>query len=174
VAFHGPTVNTLADTESDSCLSLMQAISLRNPIILFASHGNVVVPGVAVGPLLVGNLTTLCHLVGTPFMPNLCGHILLIEDRGEALYRIDRMLNHMKMAGCFEQLKGLALGHFTECGDVVDIEALAAELFQDYRIPILSGFDVGHHRRNFTLPLGLTVKLDTWNQTLSLQSAATC
>lgn len=172
VVFHGPTVNALANADSKSLEGFKLAVSGRSPITLF-SNGRAIVPGSASGPLIAGNLTTLCHLVGTPYMPDLSGCILLVEDQGEAPYRIDRMLTHMKMAGCFQQLAGLALGDFLNCGSLEHIEGIAAKLLGDYRIPILSGFDVGHDRRNMTVPLGLDATLDTGNKTLTLDSSAT-
>jgi muramoyltetrapeptide carboxypeptidase len=173
VVFHGPTVTALRNANQMSIESLHQAISGRSPATLFARNGNVICKGVATGPLIGGNLTTLCHLTGTPYMPNLNDTILLIEDRGEAPYRIDRMLTQMKMAGVLENLAGLALGDFTDCGTASEVESIVAKIFHDGRIPIVSGFEVGHNRRNLTLPLGLTATLDTQNRSLGLESCAT-
>jgi muramoyltetrapeptide carboxypeptidase len=173
VVFHGPNVTTLRNADSKSLEMLKQAVSGRVPLTIFAPDGNVLFPGTVTGPLMVGNLTTLCHLIGTPYMPNLNGHILLIEDRGEAPYRIDRMLTQMKMAGSFDKLAGLALGGFTDCGIVSEVESIVAEIFCGCQIPILSGFEVGHNHRNLTLPLGLNATLDTRDRMLSLQSCAT-
>ncbi len=174
VVFHGPTVTSLSHADAESCLALKNAVSADEPTIIEARNGTVIYPGVASGRLMAGNLTTLSHLVGTSYMPELNGTILLIEDRGVRPYRIDRMLTHMKLAGCFEHLAGLAVGHFTQCGAIAEIEAIIAELFLDYRIPILSGFQVGHEQRNLTLPLGKSVSLDTATQTLSLRAVDAC
>ena len=173
VVFHGPNVTTLRNADAKSLEIFQQAVSGRIPLTIFAPDGNVLFPGVVTGPLMAGNLTTLCHLIGTPYMPNLNGRILLIEDRGEALYRIDRMLTQMKIAGSFDKLAGLALGGFTDCGTVLEVESIVAKIFYDCQIPILSGFEVGHNHRNLTLPLGLNATLDTQNRMLSLQSCAT-
>jgi muramoyltetrapeptide carboxypeptidase len=173
VVFHGPTVTALGTADSQSIENFRLAVSGGAPLTLWATKGRIMMPGCATGKLMVGNLTTLCHLVGTPYFPDFSGSILLIEDRGEAPYRIDRMLTQMKMAGCFSGLSGLALGSFTECGDAVQVETIVTKLFSDCRIPILSGFEVGHTDRNFTLPLGLTATLDTQTQTLRLLSTAT-
>ena len=70
----------------------------------------------AEGPLAGGNLTTLCHLVGTPFAPQLRGYLLFLEDHNEALYRLDRMLHHLLLAGVLDGVKGVVLGAFTDCG----------------------------------------------------------
>jgi muramoyltetrapeptide carboxypeptidase len=173
VVFHGPTVSTLGNADQKSIESLQQAISGRVSATLLAENGNIICKGVATGPLTGGNLTTLCHLMGTPYMPNLEAAVLFIEDRGEAPYRIDRMLTQMKMAGVLENLAGLVLGDFTDCGAAFEVESIVAKIFHDGRIPILSGFEVGHNHRNLTLPLGLTATLDTQNRSLSLESCAT-
>ena len=63
-------------------------------------------------PLLVANLTVATHLLGTRWCPSLKGAVLLLEDVGEAPYRIDRMLTHSRRVGAFQQLAGLAVGSF--------------------------------------------------------------
>jgi muramoyltetrapeptide carboxypeptidase len=173
VVFHGPTVTTLGNADPESIDGLRLAVMGNRPVTL-VSKGNTIIPGIAAGPIMAGNLTTLCHLVGTPYMPNLKGCILLIEERGEVPYRIDRMLTHMKMAGSLDQLAGLALGSFTECGALFTIENLVSKLFHDQGIPILSGFEVGHDQRNLTLPIGLDATLDTDKHRLVLHAVATC
>ncbi len=67
----------------------------------------------------------------------------------------------MKLAGCFENLAGIVLGSFEDCGSGGEIDALVAELFQDRPIPIVAGAPIGHGRMNWTVPLGLAVRLDT-------------
>jgi muramoyltetrapeptide carboxypeptidase len=173
VVFHGPTITALGEADRESIDGLKQAISGRDPVALLAQDGRVLHSGQASGPLLAGNLTTLCHMVGTPFMPSLEGAILLIEDRGEPVYRVDRMLTQLKMAGCFKRLAGLALGSFSECGATAQIENLVSKIFSDTQIPILSGFGVGHDPRNLTVPLGLNASLNTRDRSLRLHSAAT-
>lgn len=173
VVFHGPTVTTLGTADSQTLENFRLTVCGKAPLTLRATNGTTIMPGCATGKLMVGNLTTLCHLVGTPYLPDFSGSILLLEDRGEAPYRIDRMLTQMKLAGCFNELAGLALGSFMECGDVGQVEAIAATIFSDCRIPILGGFTVGHADRNFTLPLGLAATLDTRTQTLRLLSMPT-
>jgi muramoyltetrapeptide carboxypeptidase len=73
-------------------------------------------PGAAEGPLAGGNLTTLCHLVGTPYAPQFRGYLLFLEDHNEALYRLDRMLHHLLLAGVLDGALGVVLGSFINCG----------------------------------------------------------
>jgi muramoyltetrapeptide carboxypeptidase len=115
----------------------------------------------------------LCHLVGTPFVPDFENKILFLEDRGEAPYRIDRMLVHMELADCFKGLSGIILGTFEECGPIEDVMKIIVEVFEKYSIPILAGLDAGHGRHNLTIPLGIEATLDADRHSLIYHRAAT-
>ncbi|MCB2149036.1 MAG: LD-carboxypeptidase [Deltaproteobacteria bacterium] len=161
VAFHGPTVTTLGSADSSTRDRLQLALSKPAPLSLSTPSNHVIRSGSATGRFFCGNLTLLCHLTGTPFQPDFSGGILLIEDRGEEPYRIDRMLTQMLLAGCFNGLAGLALGAFTDCGSAEAVHRIVADRLGGLNIPILAGFDVGHETVNMTLPVGLPVRLDT-------------
>jgi muramoyltetrapeptide carboxypeptidase len=108
-----------------------------------------------------GNLSTLSHLLGTPFGPRFSGCILMLEDIHEPPYKIDRMLSQMKQAGCFDGLAGLVLGTFTDCGTEEALFDIVTEIFEGWEIPIMTGLEVGHGPVNRTVPLGMTAHLDT-------------
>ena len=173
VTFHGPMVTPLATAPELTRRSLSAAITSDIPLEIAPAAGVVLQPGRATGPVIGGNLATLCHLLGTPFEAGFEDHILLLEDRGEAPYRIDRMLSQMKLAGCFEGITGLVLGSFENCGDLAEIYRIFKEHFQDMHLPILAGFDVGHGKQNLTIPVGMTATLDTYQQLLSFEEPAT-
>ena len=173
VTFHGPVVTTLAEAPEFTRHSLMAAISTDTHLEVTPGNAVTIKSGNARGPVIGGNLTTLCHLLGTPFEPNFDNHILLLEDRGEAHYRIDRMLFQMKLAGCFEGIAGLILGSFKECGALDGIYQIFQEQFQDLQIPILAGFDIGHGKQNMTIPFGMAATLDADKQILSFDQPAT-
>jgi len=173
VTFHGPMISTLADTGQQTKDALLSALTSDTRLQLTPKKGLIVRPGLASGPVVGGNLTTLCHLVGTPYEPELKGRILLLEDKGEAAYRIDRMLSQMKLAGCFEDLAGLILGSFEDCGDMAEIGRIAKEIFDGDDIPVLAGFDCGHGKANITIPLGIAATLDTDRQELIFHEPAT-
>jgi muramoyltetrapeptide carboxypeptidase len=173
VSFHGPVVTTLARALKNTCNTLLTAVSSDTPLEVQPASGVVIRAGRTRGPVIGGNLTTLCHLLGTPFQPGFKNHILLLEDRGEAQYRIDRMLFQMKLAGCFEGIAGLVLGSFEGCGSLDGVFQVFKEHFKDIPVPILAGFDVGHGAQNLTIPFGLDATLDTDRQILSFDEPAT-
>ncbi len=173
VTFHGPTVTTLARANPFNIDAFTGALSAEDPLKLQAIEPMVIRPGRAEGPIMGGNLTTLCHLTGTAYAPSFGSAILFIEDRGEATYRIDRMLTQMKMAGCFNGLAGLILGSFTDCGDFEPIVQVVTDLFKEDTFPIMAGFPIGHGADNVTVPIGLPAALDTAQQTLSFDQPAT-
>lgn len=174
IAFHGPTVTTLGNGDPLTRRRFLGALSAPEPLTLEAVNPQVIKAGSAAGRLYCGNLTLFCHLTGTPFQPDFSGSILLIEDQGEAPYRIDRMLTQMTLAGCFDGLAGLALGSFTNCGSDAAVRRIVADRMGALNIPVLAGFEVGHEAVNMTLPVGVPVHLDTDSKTLTFIEPAVC
>jgi muramoyltetrapeptide carboxypeptidase len=172
ITFHGPTVTTLARVDAASWQSMLHAMTQPEPVRIDLSQANIVQEGTAHGVFLGGNLTTLSHLIGTPFMADLTGCLLLLEDTGEKPYRIDRMLTHLRLAGCLDTLSGLVLGTFDDCGAMADIEALVLHHFGDRQIPIVSDVSIGHGNCNLTVPLGLQAELDTHKGALTFSESA--
>ena len=160
-AFHGPTVTTLGSADTETRKRFYRVLTDRAIITIEAGQAQVIRPGQAIGPFYCGNLTLFSHLVGTPWAPDFDDAVLLIEDQGEAPYRIDRMLTQLRLAGCFDGIAGLALGNFNECGPAEQIHRIVADILGDLNIPILSGFAAGHWGVNQTLPVGVPVQLDT-------------
>ena len=173
VTYHGPLITTLGNSDQKTKDALTAALSSDEPIEMKITKGVTLQSGSVSGPVLAGNLTTLCHLVGTPYEPSFKGHILLLEDRGEAPYRLDRMMSQMKLAGCFDGLAGLALGYFEGCGQEKEIHRIVTDIFADHPLPILAGLEFGHGPSNMTLPIGLEDILDADQQALIFQASAT-
>jgi muramoyltetrapeptide carboxypeptidase len=121
--------------------------------------------GTAEGPLLGGNLSLIQCLVGTPHLPDLDGAIMFLEDVGEDLYRVDRMLAHLRMVGALGRLAGVAVGRFTDLkrsmsDGALGFDEVLATYFLPLGIPVAYGFPVGHIDDQWTLPLGVRVRLD--------------
>jgi muramoyltetrapeptide carboxypeptidase len=166
ITFHGPMVQGLSTLSDDSLEGLLRILSSEEPVSFDPMGGTSLISGKAEGPLLGGNLSLICHLVGTPFLPSLEGCILFIEDRGEPLYRIDRMLTHLALAGQLGGVAGLIGGDFMDCGHPSEIDRLLVAVASEREIPLITGFPAGHGRNNLTLPLGMPAQLDTRRMTL--------
>jgi muramoyltetrapeptide carboxypeptidase len=171
IGFHGPLVTTLADAAPADRSALWNAVASEGHLRLHFESAAVIRSGRACAPVAGGNLTTLCHLLGTPYAPAFRDHIVFLEDRGEAPYRLDRMLTQMKMAGCFDGMQGLVLGSFKDCGAREEVWDIVAEMFADAEWPILAEVDAGHSEPNVTIPLGVEAALDAEGRTLVFERA---
>ncbi len=167
ISFHGPVATTLRNAGKETLESVFQAFTSNNSLSIKPRNGVMLNPGKASGNLLCANLTTLCHLTGTPFQPALRDHILIIEDRGEKPYRIDRMLTQMSFAGLLDGLCGIGIGSFEDCGEMDEVYKIILKTFNHMNIPVLAGFDIGHGPENIAVPFGRRAFLDTDLQTLS-------
>lgn len=170
VAFHGPMLATLGRSDRDSLESLAGLLTGRPQREIKARGLEILRKGSARGRLLVGNLTCLAHLVGTPFEPDWRDRILVLEEVGESPYRIDRLLTHLKMAGRLEQIAGLILGSFDQCGDGPEPAwQRALELMAERDIPVWANFPCGHGAGNLVLPMGLGAEMDSAGGRLLLE-----
>lgn len=130
--------------------------------------------GVAQGPLIGGNLTLICHLMGTPYEPDFNGRILFLEDVYEAPYRIDRMLTQLKLAGVLDAVAGIAFGKFTESETTKNsfsMEQVLRERTSDLNVPVVRGFMIGHVEDQAVIPVGAQARLDGDKGTLTLMDS---
>ena len=123
-------------------------------------------PGKRTAPLTGGNLSLLYALMGTPCEPDTLGKILYIEDIGEYLYHLDRMMVSLRLAGKLEGLAGLVVGYFTDMKDNEDpfgknVEEIILDAVRDYGYPVAFGFPAGHEHPNQALVCGGTYTLMT-------------
>lgn len=117
--------------------------------------------GEAESPLVGGNLAIFTHLIGTPSAVDTEGKILFLEDVGECLYKIDRMMYQLRRSGALNNLAGLLFGDFTDTEDTVvpfgqSLEEILKAHIPDLRIPVGFGFPSGHEMINYSLVLGET------------------
>ena len=134
-------------------------------------------PGRARGALLGGNLTVLSALMGSRYLPSWEGAILFLEDVGEEIYRVDRMLTHLKLAGVLDQIDGLVFGHCTDCTAGTGLDSLTLdEVLDDHllplKIPAWRGAMIGHIDDQLTLPLGVQAEIDAGAGTIRLLEPA--
>lgn len=123
-----------------------------------------VVKGKAKGVVLGGTLTMLTSLMGTPFMPNLKGALLVVEEVHESPYRIDRMLNQLRLGGHLDKLAGVILSN---CADCVakdeqdgDVKTVFESFFAGLKIPVVTNFPYGHIPERVVFPIGKKALLD--------------
>lgn len=173
ITFHGPVVTRLGEADPETLDSLTAAVSSGRKLEIKVKSGTIVQSGRCEGVVSGGNLTTLCHLLGTPYAPVFRNHILLLEDVAEAPYKINRKLFQMKLSGCLDGVGGIMLGDFNDCGSRRELIATMKEVFKDMKIPIMAGFNFGHGTPNLTVPLGLNAILDTEKRSLMFEESAT-
>ena len=120
--------------------------------------------GEASGELVGGNLSVLYGLRGTPFDIDYRGKILFIEDLGERLYHIDRMVQNLRLGGVFEQIVGLVVGQFTDIDEddsfFGGVYGVIRDAVKDYNIPVCFNFPAGHVDNNQPLKMGANYKLE--------------
>ena len=133
-------------------------------------------PGKATGRLAGGNLTMIASLMGTPYELDTAGAIVFMEDIREDIYRIDRMLTQLALAGKFDAAAGIVFGRCTECGtgrgSAFSLEDVLRDRFGALGKPAISGLAFGHIEQKLTLPVGVSATLDADAGTLTLNEAA--
>jgi muramoyltetrapeptide carboxypeptidase len=174
VTFHGPTARgALTDFSRDS---LTRATIERCDPCGSAPDARVLRSGRAEGRLVGGNLAMLAALAGTPHAPDYTDAILVVEDVGEPVYRIDRMLRQLLLSGALGRVAGIAFGHFTEGDSESDtssrpLDEVLREAADVAGVPALAGIPIGHIAEQWTIPLGAHAVLDTESRTLHVALA---
>jgi muramoyltetrapeptide carboxypeptidase len=170
---HGPVAAQLdKGPGSITALGAFHALMTADPVTIRADRSEptfpIRLPGRATGPLIGGNLSLVVATVGTPDWPDLTGVILLLEDVNEEPYRVDRMLTQLLRSGVLEGVTGVAIGQFTDCGEV---NCVLAERLGPLGVPLLGGLPVGHGEQHVALPLGTPATLDADAGTLTVDAA---
>lgn len=160
VSFSGPMIQsdfTRKDLSDFTLSHFDETMSSPETSVNWVSKDN---PDINVeGTLWGGNLTMLAHLAGTPWMPDISGGILFVEDIHEHPYRVERMLLQLDEAGILKKQKALVLGHFSEFklsdyDNGYDFDAMLSFLRSRLSIPVVTGLPFGHVKDKVTLPVG--------------------
>jgi muramoyltetrapeptide carboxypeptidase len=173
VTFHGPTARSrLTEFSRESLASAL--VEQRDPCGT-APAARVLRSGHATGRVVGGNLALITALLGTPFAPNFDGAILILEDIGEAIYRIDRMLRQLILAGALQRCAAIVAGDFRPPLDELPadnrtLDEVLTEAAILAGIPCLAGAPFGHIADQWTVPLGAIAELDTDARTLRVLS----
>lgn len=175
VTFHGPvgisSWNKYSTALVEKLLFHAEAFSMENPTDIgdhltqvkdrvLTIHG-----GKARGKLLGGNLSVLTAMVGSDYLPDFKGNILFLEEVGEDIYRVDRMLTQLKLAGILGQISGFVFGKCSDCGPgkgygSLTLEEVLDDHIKPLGIPAWYGSMIGHIENKFTIPLGVESEID--------------
>jgi len=192
VTFHGPTGqsswNPFTVDYVKRVLFKGEAFTLQNLKTNNSSttqyRMETIAPGKARGKLVGGNLSVLSAMVGSDYLPAWKDTILFLEDIGEEVYRIDRMLTQLKLAGILEQVAGFVFGQCTDCDRLTrestqkdgQVSLTLAQVLRDHTqplgIPAWSGSMIGHIKDKFTIPVGGEVEIDANKGTIQLLESA--
>ena len=187
VAFHGPMAAKDLAQISESCEEHYDRKTLLHSLMTPSALGEIVSDKTEMlhrgqsakvqGRLLGGCLSLVAAMMGTPDELDTRGSILFLEDTGTRPYAIDRMLQQLKLAGKFDEVRGIIFGEMSDCVQHAEqgytIQEVMAECTADLNIPVMFGLPSGHSPRgNLTLPLGVEATLDSQRGVLSIDEAA--
>ena len=173
VTYHGPTAREpMTDMSRDS---LRRAIVEQTDSCGIAPNAREINAGAAEGRLVGGNLAVLTSLCGTPFAPDLSDGILILEDINEPVYRIDRMLQQLMLAGAFNGCRAIVFGECVKCPDDAGgggrpFDEVLGEIAHSLGVPCLAGIPVGHIAEQWSIPLGAMATLDTAKCSITVDS----
>ncbi len=133
--------------------------------------------GKARGKLLGGNLSVLCGLLGSDYVPGFKGSLLFIEEVNEELYRVDRLMSQLHLSGILREIKGFIFGKCTNCYPDRGYGSLTFDEIIDHYIkplgiPAFSGSMIGHIDSKFTVPMGVEAEMDAEKGSFKLLETA--
>jgi muramoyltetrapeptide carboxypeptidase len=163
---HGPGVAALGEAPP-AVLEATRGLVMEAATLTLTGRPGLV-PGVGEGVLVGGNLTVLAASAGTDLVRPALDGIALLEDVGEQPYRLDRAVTQLLRTGWFDQVRGVALGSFTACGDPAQVRALLLERLGPLGVPLVHDLPVGHAPDDLPVPLGVRARLDAAAGTLAL------
>lgn len=179
ITFHGPMASSdiIGNFSEFSRTSLLKAITNTEPVgNIYNPQGEEIITmngGIAEGSIIGGNLSLIVDTIGTPYEIDLKGKILFIEEIGEDPYKIDRMINQLRLTGKLKEAEGIILGDFKNCDSSKHSESLTLEqIFNDHIKPIgkptISNLRAGHCEPMITLPFGVKARLDADKKELTI------
>jgi len=162
-SIHGVMPNSFSKTHSQSLVSLRNML-FGESVEYSVTFNTLNSEGEASGILVGGNLSILYSLRGTPYDLDFSNKILFIEDIGEKLYHLDRMLINLELGGCFSELKGLIVGGFSEMTDGSipygkTAEEIIKSVVEKYSFPVIFDLKAGHINENVALMFGQEVTI---------------
>ncbi len=172
--FHGPMLNLdfydVLSPERESWFWSMLAGDA--PLTYTFDVPDVFREGEAEGLLFGGCLSLVTALVGTPYDFWVDGGIWFWEDIDEPVYRLDRMLTHLRLSGRIRTIRGVIIGKLKGCGSDEELDQLFGEFFGSEGIPVVRNIPFGHHGDNLLMPIGSPARLSTAARTITITEPA--
>lgn len=166
-----PGTRVLAGPDPDETTRAHLAGTLLQPDAATCLEGpatQTLVSGRAEGVTVGGCLSLVAACAGTPEQVPAAGGIAVLEDLGEAPYRVERLLTQLRRSGWFDGVAGVVCGDWVDCGDPDELRAVLADRLGDLGVPVLLGLPFGHGRPQLTVPLGVPAELDADAGTLTM------
>lgn len=171
VTYHGPVARRFIDMDDYTEKSLFKNIATYEKINFENPQGEEIFTlyeGKCQGQIVGGNLSLINTSLGTEYEIDTKDKILFIEETSEYVYNVDKMINHLHMAGKFRDCKGIIFGDFKDCRKVRDedwaVEDIVNEIAQRYKKPTIYNLQTGHCIPVGTIPLGAMCYLDATNK----------
>lgn len=184
VTFHGPVGKS--EWNDFTVSSFKNVLMQRNPAQLInppkssgfgPSRFHTITSGKCKGKLIGGSLSILTSMLGSSYIPEWGNAILFVEDVGESIYRIDRMLTQLKLNGILDSINGFIFGRCTDCTKGYEygftLEQILDQHIKELGIPAFYGSMIGHIDHMFTVPIGITAEMDSETGTIKFLESAT-
>lgn len=175
VTYHGPMTVNFKDIPIETENSFVDTIQNNKRINLldYEKSYSIMKQGTAEGEIIGGNLSLIVASLGTKYEINTDNKILFLEETNEATYRIDRMLQQLKLAGKLDKVKGVILGDFKNAKraekDDMSLDDVFWETFKNMNIPIIKNFKSGHVRPFIAVPIGVIGKINTFKDEIIIE-----
>lgn len=189
VTFHGPVAVSVWNSFSSDYLKRLlfkkEEILYSNPkdkgdnLTQTKNRIRTITPGNTTGFLLGGNLSVLTGIMGSEYFPdNWEGKILYLEDVGEQIYAVDRMMSQLQLGGVLNKISGFVFGKCSSCKPggsgygSLTLEEVIDHYIKPLKIPAFSGAMIGHIDDNITIPNGINAEIDAEKGTIQLLTPA--
>jgi len=173
-SFHGPMMNSdfVDGLSLDNERWFWSMLRGQAPLTHSFRDERIICEGEAEGVLFGGCLSLTVALTATPYDFWIDGGIWFWEDVDEPLYRIDRMLTHLRLSDRLKKIRGVIIGKLKGCGEESELDALLHETFGPSGIPVVRNLPFGHHGDNLLMPVGIPARLSTSGATLTITTPA--
>jgi muramoyltetrapeptide carboxypeptidase len=173
-SFHGPMINLdfHAGLSRDIDEWFWAMLTGKAPLTREFDAEDVLCEGEAEGPLFGGCLALTQALIGTPYDYWVDGGIWFWEDVDEPVYRIDRMLTHLRLSGRMPAVQGVLIGRLKDCGNEAEMLEFLREFFEPLGVPVVRNLPIGHHGNNLLMPVGRRVRVSTRNRAFTVVEPA--